>query len=239
MNPSQVDQEQSWFSFGQPKLGWHWLPAFFGLPVETYSRKIRHPVIITTFIAIFVCTYFYAQSYGEDLFALSYGFIPGLWERYATATLITSFFMHASWLHLLGNAYYFYIFGDDVNDDLGTLNFTVLLFGAHFTGMLAHVVFGGGIDIPVIGASAGISGLLGYYLFRFPHRRISYMLLFLFSSTLWLHVPAAVAFLIKFGWEIFLTNSTTNSEVAHTAHLGGAFFGLIFAMLFAPRAGEE
>ena len=85
----------------------------------------------------------------------------------------------------------------------------------------------------MLGASAGISGLLGYYMVRFPKRQISYLAIFLIAYIGWVHIPAFFAFLIKFGWEFFFVSSSLakGSNVAHWAHLGGFAFGFLYAKL--------
>lgn len=198
-----------------------------GLPVESRERKIKHPLIITSFIVLMVVIHIKAIGLGLQDIVKDWGFVASEFYRKLFLTAFTSFFLHGSWLHLFGNAYYFYIFGDDVEDDLKLLPFLTLLFGGHFAGIILSSLLAGHPDIPAVGASAGISALMGYYMIRFPQRRITYMLLFFY---VWIQVPALIAFLWKFGWELVIASSGTKTLVGHWAHLGGAAWGIFMAL---------
>lgn len=216
---------------GWPKYGWQIVPGFLGLPVEREPRPIRHPLIIISFIALFIALQIHGARVGLQAFVHEYGFIPYYWYRHFFTTMISSFFLHGGWFHLLGNAYYFYVFGDDVEDELHLPKFLTLLIGSHVAGLLAHAILAyNSLHLPLVGASAGISGLMGYYMVRYPKRHISYMVNLFFVIIYWFHVPAFVALLVKFGWELFFLAPIDASGVAHWAHLGGAFFGISYAL---------
>ncbi|MEM7645457.1 MAG: rhomboid family intramembrane serine protease, partial [Pseudomonadota bacterium] len=136
------------------------------------------------------------------------------------------FFLHGSWMHLIGNAYYFFVFGDDVEDDMTLSEFVKFLFWGHVSGLVLHSVMTGFSSVPLIGASAGISALLGYYMVRFPARQISFMIFFF---VVWAHLPAFGVFLWKFGWEYLVASTGPATNVAHWAHLGGAIYGFFAA----------
>ena len=226
--PSDEDRKQL-ITLGLPKSVHQFLAGLFALPVERYSRHISHPIIIFSFITAFVGIHLFSINLGSSEFVYSWAFIPEQYYRHGFITLISSFFLHASWAHLVGNAYYFYIFGDDVEDELGFTQFLILLFGGHVAGILLQAKFGGDPSIPILGASAGISALQGFYMVYFPKRQITYMLLFFY---VWIHVPAAISFLWKFGWEfVMATKVGTATGIAFWAHIGGALFGIVLGLI--------
>ena len=226
-------RNRDFLTFGFPIQKKHLIAALFGLPVERYTRKIQEPVVIGGLIALFVAVHIVGSLYGLDQFVKAFGFIANDWGRNFFLTAVYAFFMHGSWMHLLGNSYYFYHFGDDVEHDLGLGLTAVLLFGAHFAGIGLEVLLGSHQDIPMIGASGGIAGILGYYMIRLPKRQISYMLFFF---VVWIHVPVLMAFVWKFFWEMIIASTGLSVGVAHWAHLGGMLFGVTFALLMGPKA---
>jgi len=210
---------------GWPQRIQVFLAGLLGLPIETRKRKIDHPFLIVTSITLMAAIHFIASLNNLALFVEEWGFIPRFVYRKYFLTIFTSFFIHASWMHLLGNVYYFYVFGDDVEDDTNLIGFFKLIFGGHIFGLLLHTLLSGQYYIPLVGASAGISALLGYYLVRFPKRQITYMLFFFY---IWIHLPAFAALMWKFGWEILIASATLGQRtgVAHWAHIGGTLWGI-------------
>lgn len=227
MHSQQQEDNQPWLYFGIPEnLGRYW-PAVFGLPVETHPRPIKHPEMIWLLILSFVLVeVFVATKIPPEHFFNNFGFTP---QKFYLGfyTLFTSFFIHSGWAHLLGNAYYFYHFGDDVEDDLGPLKFLGLLFGSHIFGILVQsfLTLFVAYDIPIGGASAGVSGIMGYYMVRFPMRRLTIMPVIF----IWAHVPVFFILVWKYFWEFVVASSGMGGNVAHWAHLGGAAYGFIYA----------
>jgi len=228
-HPKENTEHTALFTSGWPKTAGQFFAGMFGLPIERHARGIQHPITIFSFIALFVAIHLISSSVGEEVFVNTWGFIPAEFYRMFFIPMFSSFFLHGSWAHLVGNAYYFYVFGDDVEDDMKLSSFMLLLFGGHLFGMILHGLLSAATDLPTVGASAGISAIMGYYMIRFPKRQITYMIFFFYF---WIHIPAFFAFLWKFGWE-FLTataDSGASGDVALWAHVGGAVFGAVFAL---------
>ena len=162
-----------------------------------------------------------------------WGFIPRLWDRQGGLTLLTSFFLHAGVFHLLSNMYFFLIFGDNVEDHLGPIYFVLLLLGAHLFGSLTHAALDPRGDIPTIGASGGISGILGYYAVAFPKARIGFLWrFFFFVAFRWICLPAWVM-LILFSLLQLLGawgQMYGGGGVSYAAHLGGLAVGVVTAL---------
>jgi membrane associated rhomboid family serine protease len=158
-------------------------------------------------------------------------------------TFLTSIFMHGSWAHLLGNMLFLWIFGDNVEDYLGHVRYLFFYLVCGILASAAHIggamVFGRNLDVPTLGASGAISGVLGGYILLFPHRRVT-VILFRFLT----QVPAFVAiglwFLFQVGYG-YLSVGQTGGGVAYGAHIGGFIAGLVLVKVFGlgvepPRA---
>jgi membrane associated rhomboid family serine protease len=151
-------------------------------------------------------------------------------------TLLTSMFMHGGWAHLLGNMLFLWIFGDNVEDVLGHAAYLVYYLACGILAGLSHVaatyVFGGNLLVPCIGASGAISGVLGGYLFLFPTRRVTVILIRILTE-----VPAYVAIGLWFVFQIVsslgvLGDGSRAGGVAYGAHIGGFVSGLLLILPF-------
>jgi membrane associated rhomboid family serine protease len=155
---------------------------------------------------------------------------------------VTSMFLHASWLHVLGNMLFLFIFGNNVEDVMGRFRFLVFYLAAGFAAVLAqtyvtlHFSTTAAASIPTIGASGAIAGVLGAYLVLLPHARVV-TLLFGF-----LPVPLSALFFLGF-WFVFqlwqggfsLTHPGAGGGVAFAAHVGGFVVGMLAVRLFQVR----
>ncbi|MBZ0256764.1 rhomboid family intramembrane serine protease [bacterium] len=205
------------------------IPAIFLLPVEYDTNPLRHWPWLTWLIFITLIAVFVESLSNLETIVNEYGFIPLNAFRLAGMTLITSFFLHGSLVHLLGNAYFLLIFGDNVEDFIGKRLFGLLLFVSTLFGSLTHCLFDPRPDLPCIGASAGISGILVFYAMQFPRIRVGILLYFK-----WLRIPIATALV---GWILIqclgtLYQISGSSKMSALAHLGGAAAGLFFWSIF-------
>lgn len=151
-------------------------------------------------------------------------------------TLLVSMFMHGSWGHLAGNMLFLWIFGDNVEDYVGHVRYIVFYVICGIIASLAHVgsayVIGANLDVPCLGASGAISGVLGGYLLLFPHRRVTVILLRFLTE-----VPAYVAIGIWFAFQLInglgMLGDSSGGGVAYGAHIGGFIAGLGLVKFFA------
>ncbi|MBS1589992.1 MAG: rhomboid family intramembrane serine protease [Bacteroidetes bacterium] len=153
-------------------------------------------------------------------------------------TLITSLFLHGGIAHLAGNMLFLWIFGDNVEDSLGHLNFLLFYLVCGILASLSHVIssfiLGQSLLIPSLGASGAISGVLGGYILLFPRRRVRvWFILFIFS------VPAYVAVGLWFIFQVVSGLGAMGGEnagnVAYAAHIGGFIFGMLLLRRFLPK----
>ncbi|MFN4258516.1 MAG: rhomboid family intramembrane serine protease [Gemmataceae bacterium] len=156
-------------------------------------------------------------------------------------TLLTSMFMHAGWLHLLGNMLFLWIFGDNVEDDLGHFRYILFYLICGLVASLAHVFLTVGLYgvnspqamIPCLGASGAISGVLGGYIVLHPHRRV-----WVFVFRFLVQVPAYIAIGLWFVLQLIsflgmLGEEAQTGGVAFAAHVGGFLAGLALVSAFA------
>ncbi|MCZ6530395.1 MAG: rhomboid family intramembrane serine protease [Chloroflexi bacterium] len=144
-------------------------------------------------------------------------------------TLLTSMFLHAGILHLAGNAYYLYVFGDNVEDYLGGRVYLALYFASGLAGGVLQVVTQGDPLIPIVGASAGVAGVMAAYLVIFPRVKI-YQMFRIFRF----RVRVAWFLIFWIGWNI-IGAIIGGGEVAWMAHIGGFLAGALFAYPFRVR----
>jgi rhomboid family protein len=151
------------------------------------------------------------------------------------ATLVTSMFLHGGWAHLGGNMLYLWIFGDNLEKRMGHLRFLVFYLICGLAAGLAHVLTNPRSDMPTVGASGAISGVLGGYLVLFPRNRVRVL-----SRGGIIYVPAWVMLgfwiLIQFiSGAASISNTAETGGVAYMAHVGGFVAGLVLVSFFAGR----
>ncbi|HKZ08856.1 MAG TPA: rhomboid family intramembrane serine protease [Methylomirabilota bacterium] len=166
--------------------------------------------------------------------------IVGLPSPYLT--IFSSMFLHGGLLHVGGNMLYLWIFGDNIEDDLGHLRFLIFYLASGVAAALAQTVVSASSAIPMIGASGAVSGVLGAYLIQFPHARILTLLIIGFFVRL-VYVPAVVVlgfwaviqFLNGFLTLGLATGGEPGGGVAFWAHVGGFVAGMALIFLVRPR----
>lgn len=150
-------------------------------------------------------------------------------------TPLSSIFLHGSWGHILGNALFFWVFGNNVEDVMGRARFGVFYLACGLAAGIAHILFNSGSNIPTVGASGAISGVMGGYLLLFPRNRV-YVLTWggvaTVPAVLMLGLWIVVQFVNSVG-SIAQTPQTEGGGVAYLAHVGGFVAGLALAPLFS------
>jgi membrane associated rhomboid family serine protease len=192
------------------------------------------PVVTYVLIAINVLVFFLELNNGEA-FIERWAFVP---TRFLAdpagdfATLFTAMFMHAGWVHLLGNMLYLWIFGDNIEDRLGHGLFFVFYILCGLAATFAQLAFTMGSSTPNLGASGAIAGVLGAYLIMFPRQRVSVLM-----GRAIVPMSALVVIGLWFVLQIFsqvsafTASSQTEGGVAYMAHIGGFIAGVILAFL--------
>ncbi len=175
-----------------------------------------------------------------ELFIRQFGLVPA--EVFARPyTLVTHMFLHGSWFHIIGNMWFLWVFGDNVEDRLGRFKYVVFYLlcglGAAFAQTFISLVFGGG-HVPMVGASGAVSGILGAYMRMFPHARVLALVPVFFFMT-FVEIPALV--FIGLWFFIQLVNGVISlplvglGGVAWWAHIGGFVVGYLLIDKFLQR----
>ncbi len=225
------------FALGGPEHAWQILPAIFGLPIEYGENRLRNLPVLTWGISgvlMLLTAGLYLQGGYERLADViqRWGFIPSRSGRHNGMTLLTSFLLHAGWWHVIANVYFLIIFGDNVEDHLGRWRFLLLLAGSHLCGMALHAALTPAPDIPCVGASAGISGVIAYYAVVFPRAKIG-IFAWLFTLFRILRMPAVVGLILYAAVQFIGAYFTRHggASVAYLAHLGGLAAGAVVGLL--------
>ena len=220
----------------------------------------RHslPVVNIALIAINTLVFLYEltlNSLDTQLFFLRYGLIPveltsgqtfqfleipggvldidsplGTW-----GTVFSSMFMHGGFMHFAGNMIFLWVFGDNIEDRLGHVKYLLFYLGAGLAATWTQVAIDPSSQIPLIGASGAISGVLGAYLLTYPYNRIRTLIIFYFIT--FIRIPAVFLLGFWFVKQLFdgmgsLGSASHGGGVAFFAHIGGFAAGLLFIALY-------
>ncbi len=218
--------------------GWKLIPAFLGLPTEDEGIQISKMPIATWILAsICVIVYLFTRE-NPDYYYQTWGFIANGPVIHSMITVFTSFFLHAGWWHLIGNMYFLVVFGDNVEDEIGSLRFLILIFLGNFFGTMLYALLALSSDIPSVGASAGISAVLAYYVVLFPRSYLRF-LLFRFvpfkMQAYWFLVIWLIMQIINSSYQMRFEGGGVNA----LAHLGGAAVGLVWGIVMRNQYSRE
>ena len=200
-----------------------------GLPIELHQEQKLFSPIVTVLVAINVTVLVLAYIYGFADYVKELAMVPRevvAGER--LETLLTAMFMHAGVAHLLGNMYFLFVTGDDVEGRFGWLGFLGLYLLCGLVASVAHIFGTGHPELPCLGASGAISGVLGAYMVLFPHSRFLLRWLIYFRPVRF-ELPAYA----YFGFWILLQliyASLGIQGVAWWAHIGGFVCGVLVAL---------
>ncbi|MEA1904523.1 MAG: rhomboid family intramembrane serine protease [Candidatus Hadarchaeota archaeon] len=208
---------------------------FFPLKDEnpTKTRPILTVALIVINLAIFLALFF---SGSLDDAVDEYGMRPAeVLEGENLHTLFTSMFLHGSFLHIIGNVWFLWIFGDNIEDICGRRRFLLLFFVGGLIASLAHALFNPSSTVPTIGASGAIAGVLGAYLVLYPRAKVYTIL---FPIPFIVMVPALLFLGIWFVIQIMGVSITLVVEdvaVAYWAHIGGFVAGVALINFLKKR----
>jgi len=214
------------------------------------SRTVPVAVLLIIFLNAFVFILELSLGPKAETLFMEAGFVPGrffsaetyggsLISVYRFFPLFSSMFLHGGWMHFLGNMLFLWVFGDNVEDHLGRIKFVFLYFASGVFASLAQGVVSAGSNVPLVGASGAIAGILGAYFLLFPFSRVL-TLIPIIIFPLFVELPAAVFLLYWFFIQFFngaLSLSGSQwAQVAWWAHIGGFLWGLLFTLVFGrPR----
>lgn len=201
-------------------------------------RERRFPWINWLLIAVNCWVFFrFGGRPDYDYFVERWGFIPA---QFDLVTMITSMFLHGSILHLLGNMWFLYLFGDNVENRIGPFKYLSAYLLCGLAGDLFQYAFFPNSEVPSVGASGAIFGIMGMYLYFFPGNRVrTFILLFIFPW--WVEISAAWVIGFSFVLELLYARAQTLSGIeggiGHLAHTGGFAAGAALAVLYQASGG--
>jgi len=221
------------------------------IPLRDSNRPETVPFVTITLIIFNFIIWLYEVSLGRvaEPFIVQYGLIPlrfvlayrlegGIWDN-AIVPMFASLFMHGGWLHIIGNMWFLWIFGDNVEDRLGHFRYLLFYILCGIGASLFQVIANPGSRVPTVGASGAISGVLGAYLVSFPHARILTLVMIFFFE-----VPAHFFLIFWFLFQ-FLSGASEvgvpqdTGGVAYWAHIGGFIIGVILVWIFPKRTRRD
>ena len=200
-------------------------------PYKDDNPRILFPFVTYGIIAINILVFvgqFILSNNNPQLgaaFIFTFGFVPA---EFNLLTIFTSMFMHGGFAHIIGNMWFLYIFGDNVESILGHVKYFIFYIACGVGAALAQFFIEPSSQIPMIGASGAIAGVLGAYMIRFPKARVHVFVIFIFITTI--VVPAQIVLGLWFLMQ--LTNGlgsigvNTTGGVAWFAHIGGFIAGV-------------
>lgn len=204
-------------------------------PFVTWGLMVANVLIFFTYVG------FITNGPEINAFYYDWAFIPArLMAGDNAIALVTSMFLHGGWMHLLGNMLFLWIFGDNVEDEMGHLPYLVFYLASGIAAALAQYAADPGSVIPTVGASGAIAGVMGAYLLMFPKARVD-IFIFLIIFIRIIPVPAWIMLGLWFVLQFFggLGADPSNGGVAYWAHAGGFVAGLLFAVPLWLRRGAR
>ncbi len=216
------------------------------LPLGDSNPRLRIERPYVSYVLLASCFFIYLYqstlSFQDDgILVFGFGLIPAvltgeaqlaayLEELPAWATLLSYQFLHGGWDHLIGNLLFLWVFSDNVEDCLGHVRFVIFYLITGVIAGLVHVAIEPGSEVPLIGASGAISGVLGAYLLLHPFARLVVLIVFVP-----LVLPAWLLLAGWFGFQFFASQADGTGPVAWWAHIGGFAAGMILVVFFRQR----
>jgi|TARA_Y100000590_G_scaffold424312_1_gene531028 Uncharacterized membrane protein (homolog of Drosophila rhomboid) len=214
------------------------------IPLKDDNPTSGRPII--TYSIIFLCVLVFliqlsSQSYRTGQLFYSYGLIPSvlmghkqlpmdLYAIPAIATIFSSMFMHGGFMHIIGNMLYMWIFADNIEDDLGPIKFIIFYLLSGVGAAMTQVLIDTSSQVPMVGASGAIGGVLGAYLINHPKARVLVLIPFGFFSQL-----IKIRALYVLGFWFILQFISQGGGVAYAAHIGGFVSGMVLILFFNKK----
>tara|TARA_Y100000590_G_scaffold142859_1_gene163948 strand:+ start:1106 stop:1792 length:687 start_codon:yes stop_codon:yes gene_type:complete len=218
------------------------------IPLRDDNPTSGRPVI--TYLLISLCVLVFlvqlsSQSYKTGQLFYSYGLIPSvlmghkqlpidLYAVPAYMTIFSSMFMHGGFMHIIGNMLYMWIFADNIEDDLGSTKFIIFYLLSGIGAAMTQVLMDTHSQVPMVGASGAIGGVLGAYLINHPKAKVLVLIPFGFFSQL-----VKIKSLYVLGFWFILQFISSGGGVAYAAHIGGFVTGMILILFFNKKIKKK
>lgn len=213
-------------------------------PIRDTKTFGNFPIVNLLLIAANLYVFFLELTAPNlELFIAAYALIPASIDFVRPQTLmpfVSSLFLHAGFLHIISNMWFLWVFGDNVEAVMGHIKYLVFYILAGIAASFAQLIFISQLDLPMLGASGAIAGVLGAYLKYFPHHKID-SLMPLFGFPVIVAIPASFMLIYWFVTQAFngvasiLVVTAATGGIAYFAHAGGFIWGLLASTVFAKR----
>ena len=225
------------------------------IPIRDDTPRFSTPFVTYFIIALNTLVFLFELSVSEQgrgaLNGLIYhfGVVPWRFDHIVAAwpassltglflPVLTSMFLHASWLHLIGNMWFLWIFGDNIEDYLGHFSYLLFYLVCGFAAAITHILLNAGSRLPSVGASGAIAGVMGAYFVLYPRARV----MMWFPPIFFFHLPAWLVlgywFFMQFlsgAATSIAETSQTNGGIAFWAHVGGFVAGIVLIKVLPER----
>jgi membrane associated rhomboid family serine protease len=229
------------------------------IPIRVDTPRYSTPFVTYFIIALNTVVFLFELSVGwqshRALNGLTYefGVVPHRFELVLSGssrvslpeqslTILTSMFLHASWLHIIGNMWFLWLFGDKIEDRLGHFLYLAFYLGCGFAAAITHILSNVASRGSTIGASGAIAGVMGAYFVLYPRARVLTIVPLIVFFTFW-WLPAWIVlgywFLIQFLSGTAIVAGQTGGGIAFWAHVGGFVAGILLIKLLPERTGRN
>ena len=206
------------------------------IPLHALIRRNNAATMTIAIISLNVLVYlweFIQSPYRQQVFVMHYAMVP---DHLRLTTLLTSMFLHAGWVHLIGNMWFLWVFGSHIEDVMGSARFLVFYLLCGVASGAVQLVTTWNSPVPTLGASGAIAGVMGAFLVLYPRVRVNTLIFILFFITT-VEIPAAFMLIYWFGIQLvsglFSSGRFNDSGgTAWFAHIGGFLAGLLLIRLF-------
>lgn len=213
-------------------------------PIRDHNPSGRTPFVTYALIAVNIAVFLgywltLPDDYALDPFFRRWGLVAGYVTQGAQIdTLVTHMFLHGGWMHLAGNMLFLWIFGDNMEDEMGHFGFAVFCLCAGLAAAALQIAADPASPVPMVGASGAIAGVMGGYLLLFPRAKVDVLFIFIIFFRIFA-IPAWIVLGIWFGLQLFngAMTPTDGGGVAYLAHVGGFAGGLVFTVPVWLRRG--
>ena len=209
-------------------------------PIGDDNSSRRTVPLVTYALIVMNVLFFFVELSGGDAFIQKWAFVPSRFLANPGGdilTIFTSMFMHAGWVHLGGNMLYLWIFGDNVEDRFGHLKFIIFYLLCGIAAMFAQLAFSAGSNVPNLGASGAIAGVLGAYILMFPKGKVNVLM-----GRGVIPMSALVVIGLWIVLQLFsgigsIADTAQTGGVAYMAHIGGFLAGLALTFVLGGKRG--
>lgn len=207
-----------------------------GIPLRDVTRRPQHRPVVTILIIAANALVFMMEMAGGDAFVQSWSVIPAdIVAGHHWITILTAMFLHAGWMHIIGNMVFFWAFGPEIEDAMGPFRYLAFYLLSGIAASLAQIAVGSSSTVPNLGASGAIAGVMGAFIVTYPRDEIRTLLVigwFVRVTVLPAALLIGVWFLIQLFSGIGSVTGVQAGGVAYMAHVGGLICGAVTARLF-------